>query len=242
MEKEIANWYKDGFGTDFYHSLCQEGNLREAELFLKHLTTYLNLSENSTILDLGCGKGWHTPVPVDMGYRVEYLDICGNTTLFPKKIVPESPGSGNLGGMHPVAGTYDAVFSLYSSIGSLENDSDLLEVLTVMKQGLNASGLGVIDFMNLSRKQDQPARDRDTNGDTGFGTEDHEENRPISKNIRMEQENTTHLFTEGVRALNLSDFERLFEQAGIYLLDIFGDYKLNTYHPSSSPRLVMIFK
>ena len=30
MEKEIANWYKDGFGTDFYHSLCQEGNLREA--------------------------------------------------------------------------------------------------------------------------------------------------------------------------------------------------------------------
>ena len=49
-------------------------------------------------------------------------------------------------------------------------------------------------------------------------------------------------FHERVKAFSLSDFETLFEQAGVYLLDIFGDYKLNKFRPETSERLVMIFK
>jgi hypothetical protein len=32
------------------------------------------------------------------------------------------------------------------------------------------------------------------------------------------------------------------EEAGIYLLDIFGDYKLKKFHKKESERLIMIFK
>jgi len=34
----------------------------------------------------------------------------------------------------------------------------------------------------------------------------------------------------------------MFEQAGVYLLDVFGDYKLNKFNPATSERIVMIFK
>ena len=37
-------------------------------------------------------------------------------------------------------------------------------------------------------------------------------------------------------------FEKLMEEAGIYLLDTFGDYKLKKFHKSESERLIMIFK
>jgi hypothetical protein len=37
-----------------------------------------------------------------------------------------------------------------------------------------------------------------------------------------------------VKALTLQDFEGLMEEAGIYLLDIFGDYKLKKFYKNES--------
>ncbi len=49
-------------------------------------------------------------------------------------------------------------------------------------------------------------------------------------------------FTEKVKALTLEDFENLMDEAGIFLLDIFGDYKLHKFYKNESDRLIMIFK
>ena len=43
-------------------------------------------------------------------------------------------------------------------------------------------------------------------------------------------------------ALTKEDFEKIMEEAGIYLLDIFGDYKLRKFFKTQSERLIMIFK
>jgi len=34
----------------------------------------------------------------------------------------------------------------------------------------------------------------------------------------------------------------MMNEAGIYLLDTFGDYKLKKFHKNTSERLIMIFK
>jgi hypothetical protein len=34
----------------------------------------------------------------------------------------------------------------------------------------------------------------------------------------------------------------MMEKAGIYLLDLFGDYKLRNFYKTQSERLIMIFK
>ena len=48
----------------------------------------------------------------------------------------------------------------------------------------------------------------------------------IFKEIDFEDNGEQFHFTEKVKALTLEDFETMMEEAGIYLLDIFGDYKL----------------
>jgi hypothetical protein len=64
----------------------------------------------------------------------------------------------------------------------------------------------------------------------------------IFKEIDFEDKGQKFHFTEKVKALTLKDFEALMEEAGIFLLDVFGDYKLKKFHKTESERLIMIFK
>jgi hypothetical protein len=64
----------------------------------------------------------------------------------------------------------------------------------------------------------------------------------IFKEIAFEDQGESFHFTEKVQALTLQDFQAMMEEAGIYLLDIFGDYKLKKFHKTESERLIMIFK
>ena len=64
----------------------------------------------------------------------------------------------------------------------------------------------------------------------------------IYKEIAFEDQGESFHFTEKVQALTLQDFQTMMEEAGIYLLDIFGDYKLKKFHKTESERLIMIFK
>jgi hypothetical protein len=64
----------------------------------------------------------------------------------------------------------------------------------------------------------------------------------IIKEIDFEDQGQKFHYTEKVRALTLDDFTQMMEEAGIYLLDTFGDYKLKKYHKKDSERLIMIFK
>ena len=64
----------------------------------------------------------------------------------------------------------------------------------------------------------------------------------IYKEIDFEDNGEKFHYTEKVQALRLADFERMMEEAEIYLLDIFGNYKLQPFYKNQSERLIMIFK
>jgi hypothetical protein len=64
----------------------------------------------------------------------------------------------------------------------------------------------------------------------------------IIKNIEFTADGEDFIFQERVKAFSLKDFEDLFEEAGVYLLDVFGDYKLRKFNKGTSERIVMIFK
>jgi len=51
------NWYASWFDTPYYHILYKDRDYDEAQAFMDNLTHYLNLPEESKILDLACGKG-----------------------------------------------------------------------------------------------------------------------------------------------------------------------------------------
>lgn len=243
MDKEIANWYKEWFDTDFYHILYNQRNFREAELFIKNLIAYLNLPEGASVLDAGCGRGRHSVMLGELGYKVKGIDLCESNIDFARQFSSEHIDFEVQDMSEPYDGKYDVLLNLFTSFGYFEDDRDHVNTLRMMKDALSLSGLGVIDFMNVTQVKENLVPKSEVNaGGIRFDIERYEESGYICKDIRFEHDHIPYHFTERVRAFSLDDFKAMFEEAGIYLLDIFGDYKLNKYHSGTSDRLVMIFK
>ena len=57
---KIQDWYTDWFNTPYYHILYKERNDKDAQLFMKSITSFLKLPKTTHILDLPCGKGRHS--------------------------------------------------------------------------------------------------------------------------------------------------------------------------------------
>jgi uncharacterized protein Smg (DUF494 family) len=143
----------------------------------------------------------------------------------------------------PFEEKFDAIFNLFTSFGYFENDNDNLLTLVAIKESLSEYGFAVIDFMNATQVLQNliPQETKTVDGIT-FDIRRFAIDGYIYKEIDFEDQGKKFHFTEKVKALTLNDFELLMEQAGIYLLDIFGDYKLKKFHKTESERLIMIFK
>ena len=88
MQKEItSDWYASWFDTPYYHILYKDRDNAEADSFMERLTSFLQLKQNDTILDLACGKGRHAiSLSQDLTfrawiYRHPAFNLQNNTSL-----------------------------------------------------------------------------------------------------------------------------------------------------------------
>lgn len=243
MTKNTTAWFASWFDTPFYHILYKDRDTSEAQLFMDNLTNYLNIPEQGKILDLACGKGRHSVYLNSLGYHVTGVDLSENSIAFAKQFENDTLHFEVHDMCLPYSQKFDAVFNMFTSFGYFENETDNLKTIEAIKADLNETGFGVIDFMNvdyvINNMVDQDIKTID--GIT-FRQKRSLNDGYIIKDISFEAEGEHYQFQERVRALSLADFESLFEQAGVYLLDVFGDYKLRKFDRNTSERLIMIFK
>ena len=243
MTEQSNKWYASWFDTPFYHILYKDRDYAEAENFMSNLTSYLNLPEQAKILDLACGKGRHSVYLNSIGYDVTGVDLSENSIKYAKQFENERLHFKVHDMCKPFNETFDAVFNLFTSFGYFENEDDNLETIKAIKADLNDYGFGVIDFMNTEYIIDTlVAEDIKTVDGIAFLQKRRVENGYIIKDISFTVDGEDYKFQERVKAFSLQDFELLFEKAGVYLIDIFGDYKLNKFYKKSSERLILIFK
>ncbi len=69
------SWFKEWFNTPYYHILYKDRDFVEAENFIRNLTKDLQLSKDSKIIDLACGKGRHSVFLQQLGYEVLGVDL-----------------------------------------------------------------------------------------------------------------------------------------------------------------------
>ena len=243
MIKDKSTWYASWFDTPFYHILYKDRDHTEAETFMHNLTNYLNIPEGGKILDLACGKGRHAVYLNSIGYDVTGVDLSENSIGFAKQFENESLHFEVHDMCKPYNEQFDAVFNLFTSFGYFDKDEDNLNTIKAIKADLNEFGFGVIDFMNTDYVLNNlvPEETKTVDGTT-FHLKRYKENGYIVKDIAFTHEGDNYHYQEQVRAFSLEDFEALFEKAGVYLLDIFGDYKLRKFDKMESSRLIMIFK
>ena len=237
------NWFASWFDTPYYHILYKERNYREAQLFMDNLTHYLNLPEKAKVLDLACGKGRHSIYLNQLGYNVLGADLSENSIEEANKSANENLSFK----VHDMRDTfeekYDAIFNLFTSFGYFENDEDDLSTLKAIKNSLTEYGFAVIDFMNVPQVLENlvPEETKTVDG-IDFHLKRYLKDGHICKEINFEDQGQQFHFTEKVKALTLQDFETMMEKAEIYLLEIYGDYKLKKYHKTESERFILIFK
>ncbi|MCC1485394.1 SAM-dependent methyltransferase [Winogradskyella immobilis] len=243
MTKTTKQWYASWFDTPFYHILYKDRDYTEAQAFMDTLTQYLNLPENAKVLDLACGKGRHSVYLNKLGYQITGVDLSEQSIAHAKQFENDTLKFNVHDMTKPYPDTFDAVFNLFTSFGYFETDECNLKTVESIKAELNASGFGVIDFMNAEYVIDHliPENTKTVDG-IDFLQKRRLENGYIIKDISFDVDDEHYEYQERVKALTLNDFESFFEKAGVHLLDVFGDYKLNKFHTKTSERLIMIFK
>ena len=243
MQKENSTWYASWFDTTYYHTLYKDRNHEEAQLLIDNLTHYLNLPEDAKVLDLACGRGRHSVYLSTLGYDVTGVDLSPNSIAYAKENERDNLHFHIHDMREPLTKKYDAIFNLFTSFGYFSDQADNAKTLTAIQNSLTETGFAVMDFMNVDNVIPHlvPKEIKTVDG-IDFHIERRYEDGFIVKDIAFEADGQKHAYTEHVRALRLEDFEAMMEEAGIYLLDVFGDYKLHKFHKETSDRLIMIFK
>ena len=243
MTKRKTQWYASWFDTPFYHILYRDRDLTEAQSFMDTLTNYLNLPEGGKILDLACGRGRHSMYLNALGYDVTGVDLSENNIAYAKQFENKTLRFKVHDMCQPYADKFDAVFNLFTSFGYFDKDENNLNTIKSIKQELNDFGFGVIDFMNVNHVEKYLIpKDVRIIQNIKFHQKRYFKDGYLFKDITFSYRDTDYAFQERVRAFTLDDFETLFEQADVHLLDVFGDYKLRKFDKNLSDRLVMIFK
>ena len=243
QDRNTENWFTSWFDTPYYHILYKDRNYREAQIFMDNLTHYLNLPEKAKVLDLACGKGRHSIYLNQLGFNVLGADLSENSIAEASKNSNEYLHFKVHDMREPFEEKFDAIFNLFTSFGYFENDDDNLTTLKAIRESLSEYGFAVIDFMNVNQVIETlvPEEVKTVDG-IDFNIKRYVEDGHIFKEIDFEDQGRKFHFTEKVKALTLKDFQDLMDEAGIFLLDIFGDYKLKKFHKTESERLIMIFK
>ena len=243
MTKDTTAWFASWFDTPYYHILYKDRDYEEAQLFMDNLTNYLNLPEHGSILDLACGKGRHSVYLNSLGYTVTGVDLSENSIAHAKQFENDSLHFQVHDMCKPFGKQFDAVFNLFTSFGYFEHEADNLKTIQAIQADLNATGFGVIDFMNSDYVIANlvPHETKTVDG-IDFSLKRYVEDGYIIKDISFTADGELFQYQERVRAFTLQDFETLFERADVHLLDVFGDYKLRKFDTKTSERLILIFK
>ncbi|OCB75482.1 class I SAM-dependent DNA methyltransferase [Flavobacterium crassostreae] len=238
-----ATWFGSWFDSPYYHILYKDRNYNEAQLFMDNLTQYLNLPEKAKVLDLACGKGRHSIYLNQLGYNVLGADLSENSIAQASQHTNAQLQFKVHDMRQPFDEKFDAIFNLFTSFGYFENEQDNLTTLQAIRASLTDTGFAVIDFMNVTKVlQTLVPEETKTVDGIDFNLKRYLKDGYIYKEIHFTDQGQEFHYTEKVKALTLADFETLMEQAGIYLLDLFGDYKLKKFYQNQSDRLIMLFK
>lgn len=243
MQKETNPWYASWFDTPFYHILYQDRDEKEAAFFIKNLLAHLKLEAPASILDLACGKGRHARFLNQLGYDVTGVDLSEQSINYAKQYENELLKFEVHDKLNPYPKQFDAVFNLFTSFGYFEKDEDNLKVVKNIKASIKDGGYGVIDFMNAHKAQ-QNLREHELKTVDGIDFKLHRyvENNCILKDIEFKFEAKDYKYTERVKAFELEDFKKYFDQAGVELIDVFGDFDLSPFNYETSNRLILIIK
>lgn len=237
------DWFVDWFNTKYYHILYQHRDDLEARTFMTNLVEFLQLNKGKHILDLACGKGRHSIFLNELGYRVTGADLSINSIKHANKSQNKTLDFIVQDMRLPIPIQVDAVFNLFTSFGYFADDNEDIRVLKNIKNTLLPNGIGVIDYLNVTKTIQNLVREEVVilNG-IEFHITREIKNGFIIKKIEFTAEDKFHSYFERVKCLDLEKFNSMIDESGLKIKHIFGDYNLNPFDENNSNRLILVLE
>jgi SAM-dependent methyltransferase len=238
----MKNWFATWFNTPYYHLLYKDRNHLEAQHFLSNLLQKLNPTSNSKFLDVACGKGRHSVYINQQGFTVFGIDLSSESITYAQQFENDNLHFA----IHDMRldfqeNSYDYVLNLFTSFGYFEKDEDNQKAINSMANNLQVGGKVIIDFMNAKKVISNLVFDEIKKTENiDFHIQRKTEDGYIIKDIRFQNKGEEFHFQERVQVLCLSDFSKYLQNAGLKVINLWGDYELNDFDVINSNRLIIV--
>ncbi len=235
-------WFECWFDSPYYHILYKRRDEKEARIFLDNLVHYLKPLPGARILDVACGKGRHSVYLNQQGFDVTGFDLSPESIEYDQQFEDEKL-SFFLHDMREIfrINYYDFVFNLFTSFGYFEKERDNAKTIYANAQSLKPGGVLVLDYFNSAKVKSALVPEETKTID---GIEFHIQKKitggNIFKKINFTDQGKKFEYYEQLSLFTKNDFEKYFSAYKLSIIDIFGDYNLNSYDEKSSDRLILI--
>ena len=238
------SWFTSWFDSLYYHTLYKNRDEKEAQAFIDNLVAHLQIKKGSKLIDIACGKGRHAKYFNQKGMDVVGVDLSPNSISAAKK---DKNTTLNFA-VHDMREVYqknnfDVVTNLFTSFGYFEDAKDEQKAINAMASNLKSEGILIIDFMNVKKVITNlvPEEQKTIDGIL-FNITRKVENGHIIKDIEIINGTEKQHFQEKVKAITLADYSDFISKSGIKIIDIFGNYKLDSFNENIADRLILICK
>lgn len=237
-------WFQYWFNSPFYHILYSQRNDEEAEHLIDNLFAYLKPDADARILDIACGRGRHAIYLNKKGYDVTGIDLSEQSIKYALQFEQRNLHF-FVHDMRKLAfiNYFDIALNMFTSFGYFESEKDHVNALKSFRKGLKADGTLVIDYFNTQKilKNLTNQEIKEVEG-IEFHLHKFVSEGKIIKHINFEHKARAYAFEERVQAFTLTDFERMFEKAGLKVCSLFGSYGLDPFDETKSDRLILVCK
>jgi len=235
------DWFASWFDTPYYHLLYQNRTEEEAKDFVERLVYFLSLEPQTKVLDLACGRGRHARNLHALGLQVLGTDLSLKSIELAQKSAAEGLRFQVQDMREPVPNErFGAVFNLFTSFGYFDSTSENQRVIDAISQMLLPKGFLIIDFLNAEQVlANLVSSEYVQRGAITFEIRREIIEGKVIKHISFTDQQRAFVFKEQVQLLGLADFQGLLREQ-FEILHTFGDYRMNTFVSSSSPRLILI--
>lgn len=245
MSQQQPEWFENWFGSPYYRMLYTHRNDEEAQLFIQNLLQYLQPKEGSRILDIACGEGRHSIQLADKGFDVTGIDLSPLSIAVAKKWEqPKLHFYVHDMRMPFCVNYFDYALNAFTSFGYFATKHDHEIAAKSFANNLKKNGILVIDYLNsnYSLQRLVPFEIIERNN-IPFTIKRKKDNTHFLKEISFTDfKGKQRIYQEKVAAFSLENFKDIFENTGLTLQYVFGDYQLHEYQENDSPRMIMVFK
>lgn len=238
-------WFESWFDSPYHALLYQHRDEHEAKMFIDNLFKFLKPEPTAAILDIACGDGRHA------AFMKSYVDEVIGIDLSEKRIarahlLETEKLTFYRQDMRNVfrSNYFDFAVNLFTSFGYFQHNRDNKIAAHSFAQSLKKGGKLVLDYMNVDFvKQNLVAVDHIIIDGIAFDITRQSIDGKIVKTIDFkDKEGSAKTYNEVVSEFRLTDFEKIFADTGLNIVQTFGDYDLSAFEEKSSPRLIIVFE